>query len=242
MTVCGRDSVRMPSCTVPMCSNSVDTSHMIQCEMPFRRSAIAVAAATAPMPTWPLGPEIERHAGGAGDQAHAEHVVGDLEATDESHLAIGGVHEFLHGTARVTRLAARVREQLDGRDVGIRVGDAARHQRARIGLRGAHLAEARHEIAQAHGVEREPAEERREHPQVETAHDQQHRDEVDRDEREDVRRGDPRIAHRQRRLHHLRGDAARELVLVEAHALAEHQPMEVPAQAHRKVGRTAPGI
>jgi hypothetical protein len=28
-------------------------SHITQCEMPFRRSAIAVAAATAPTPTWP---------------------------------------------------------------------------------------------------------------------------------------------------------------------------------------------
>ena len=43
----------MPSCTVPMCSNSAAISHMTQCEMPFRRSAIAVAAATAPTPTWP---------------------------------------------------------------------------------------------------------------------------------------------------------------------------------------------
>ena len=49
----GRDSVVMPSCTVPMCSNRLAISHMIQCEMPFSRSAIAVAAATAPMPTWP---------------------------------------------------------------------------------------------------------------------------------------------------------------------------------------------
>ena len=50
---CGRDSVLMPSCTVPMCSNRLAISHITQCEMPFRRSAIAVAAATAPTPTWP---------------------------------------------------------------------------------------------------------------------------------------------------------------------------------------------
>ena len=36
-----------------MCSNSDDISHITQCEMPFRRSAIAVAAATAPMPRSP---------------------------------------------------------------------------------------------------------------------------------------------------------------------------------------------
>ncbi len=51
--VCGLDKVFMPSVTVPMFSNSEASSHMIQCEMPFRRSAIAVAAATAPGPTRP---------------------------------------------------------------------------------------------------------------------------------------------------------------------------------------------
>ncbi len=45
--------VLMPSCTVPMCSKSVAISHITQCEMPFRRSAIAVAAATAPTPSCP---------------------------------------------------------------------------------------------------------------------------------------------------------------------------------------------
>ena len=52
-TLTPRDKVLMPSCTVPMCSNRLAISHMIQCEMPFSRSAIAVAAATAPMPTSP---------------------------------------------------------------------------------------------------------------------------------------------------------------------------------------------
>ena len=47
-TTCLRASVVMPSCTVPMCSNKAAISHITQCEMPFRRSAIAVAAATAP--------------------------------------------------------------------------------------------------------------------------------------------------------------------------------------------------
>jgi hypothetical protein len=51
--VAGRDSVFMPSVTVPMFSNSELISHMTQCEMPFSRSAIAVAAATAPTPTRP---------------------------------------------------------------------------------------------------------------------------------------------------------------------------------------------
>ena len=43
----------MPSCTVPTFSNREAISHMIQCDMPLRRSAIAVTAATAPTPIWP---------------------------------------------------------------------------------------------------------------------------------------------------------------------------------------------
>ena len=43
-----------------MCSNSAAISHMIQCEMPFKRKAIAVAAATAPTVTMPCV-QPERH-------------------------------------------------------------------------------------------------------------------------------------------------------------------------------------
>ena len=48
-----RDSVLIPSCTVPICSNKEAISHMTQCEMPFSRRDIAVAAATAPTLNWP---------------------------------------------------------------------------------------------------------------------------------------------------------------------------------------------
>jgi hypothetical protein len=56
----------MPSCTVPMCSNSMAISHITQCEMPLSRKAIAAAAATAPTPTRPcdhnqsVSPVVER--------------------------------------------------------------------------------------------------------------------------------------------------------------------------------------
>ena len=53
-TVCGLESIVMPSRTVPMCSNKAANSHMIQCEIPFSRNAIAVAAATAPTPIFPF--------------------------------------------------------------------------------------------------------------------------------------------------------------------------------------------
>ena len=47
-TVCGRVSVLMPSRMVPMFSKSEADCHMIHCDSPLMRSAMAVAAATAP--------------------------------------------------------------------------------------------------------------------------------------------------------------------------------------------------
>ena len=41
----------MPSCTVPMFSNSADISHMIHCDMPQSRSTRPIATATAPIDT-----------------------------------------------------------------------------------------------------------------------------------------------------------------------------------------------
>ena len=49
----GVAKVLIPSCTVPTCSNSEANSHMTQCETPFKRNAMAVAAATPPNPTCP---------------------------------------------------------------------------------------------------------------------------------------------------------------------------------------------
>ena len=100
----------MPSCTVPMCSNSAAISHITQCEMPFRRSAIAVAAATAPTPTSPC---VHSHSVAPADAAISamlQHVVDDLEAGDEPHLRVHGAEELLHRRrARSPPRAARAR-------------------------------------------------------------------------------------------------------------------------------------
>ena len=53
-TARGRASVLMPSWMVPTLSNRLVISHITQWLMPDRRSAIAVTAATAPVPTWPM--------------------------------------------------------------------------------------------------------------------------------------------------------------------------------------------
>jgi hypothetical protein len=78
-----------------MFSNSEAISHMIQCDMPLMRSAIAVTAATAPAPTWPRLHSQTAVAGGAQDQAHHQRVVDDLEGAHQPHLLVAGVHELV---------------------------------------------------------------------------------------------------------------------------------------------------
>ncbi len=50
-TSLGSEIEPMPSCTVPMFSNSADTSHMIHCDMPHSLSTRPIATATAPIDT-----------------------------------------------------------------------------------------------------------------------------------------------------------------------------------------------
>ena len=184
-----------------------------------------------------LHPQPQRQAAGAQNQQHDQHMVDDFKLAHQAHLRIAREAEGLHGRAREFGFAARVRKQLDGGDVGIGVGDAAGHLRARVGLGLAHGAQARNEIAAGGNVGSGPQQQRHQQPGVEARGQHHHGHEVDRHADNDVGGGEDHVAHRQRGLHDLGGDAAGELVGVERHALAEHQPVEVPAQAQREVDR-----
>ena len=185
----------------------------------------------------PLRPEPQRHPCHAGRQPHAERVIDDLEGADEPHLAVAGVHEFLHGGACETGLALRMGKQLDGGDVGICIGHAAGHQRARIGLRLADLTESRHEKPQAADVEQQPEHERQHQPRIEHGGQHDHCGDVHAHRDQHIRQHEDGVAYRQRGLHHLGRDAAGKFILVERHALAQHQAVEIPAQSHRQVHR-----
>ena len=180
-------------------------------------------------------PQPQRDAGRADDQAHGERVIDDLEAGHHAHLPIDGLQEFGHRALRIARFALRVREQFDRRDVGVRVGDAPRHHRSRVGLHLADGAQARHEIPDRERVRAEPAHERHEQPAIETADDEHDREKIDRDENQDIGEDHPRVAHRERGLHDLGRDPAGEFVLVEAQALREHIAVEMPAQPHGEI-------
>ena len=128
-----------------------------------------------------------------------------------------------------------MREQLDGGDIGVSIGDAAGHQGSGVGLGLGDRAQARHEIPDRQGVQREPAQKRCQQPQIEAAHDEHHRDEIDQHEHQDVGQQHPGIAHRQSGLHDFGRYPAGEFILVEAQALRQHVAMKIPAQPHGEI-------
>jgi hypothetical protein len=82
-----------------------------------------------------------------------------------------------------------------------------------------------------------PGHERQHQFQGEAAGQGDDRDEVHADAGHDLDEGEQHLAHRQCGLHHLGGDPAGELIGEERQALAQHQAVEVPAQAQRQVDR-----
>ena len=160
---------------------------------------------------------------------------GHLQHRHQPHLAVHRAQELVHRLPRIAFLAARVREELDRRDVGVAVDDAPGHQRARVGLSFGNLAQPRDEVPQQRDIGGEPDEERHRQPQI--AHRSQHHgtDEVDDDEDRHVEHLHHHFADRERSLHQLGADAAGELVLEVAHRLAQQIAMRHPADALREV-------
>ena len=130
-----------------------------------------------------------------------------------------------------------MREQLDGRDVGIGIGDAPRHHGAGIRLRLAELGQSWDKEPAEQQVGHQPDTKRRQQPGIEPTHHQADGHEINDQVHEDVSHDHPRVTHGQRRLHDLGGHATGKLVLVETQALRQHVAMENPTQPHGEVGR-----
>ena len=84
--------------------------------------------------------------------------------------------------------------------------------RARVGLLLADAAQPRHEVDDRDGIQHEPAQEGQHQLRVEAAGQRDDGDEVDADADHHFGGGEHHLAHRQRRLHHLGGDAAGDAV------------------------------
>ena len=182
-----------------------------------------------------MHPQADANRADKEEQAVVEQVHNDVEVRHHAELVIDGVEEFVHGAARVVRLAPRVREQFDGGDVGVGVGHAAGHGRARVRLRFRHLAQARQVVAQNQRVDDDPGNHQEHHRPVLARHQRDDGEEIGDDVHHDVGAGGGDRPHCQRRLHHFGGNAAGEFVLVEAHALPEQVVVHAPARRHRHV-------
>ena len=130
-----------------------------------------------------------------------------------------------------------MREKLHSGDVGVRICDAPRHQRARIGLLLCNLSQARHKINNRQRVECQPAEKGRDHPKIKAANNKHQRRQINGNEYQNVSNNHPHVTHGERRLHDLGGDAPGEFVLIKTEALAQHETMKFPAQQHREIAR-----
>ena len=182
-------------------------------------------------------PQPQRRTRHAQNQAHAQRMVDDLKRTDEPHLAVARGHELLHRRTRKSGFAVRVRKQLDGGDVGVGVSDAAGHQRTCIGLLLADMAEPGHKESERADIQRQPEQKRQHQLEVKRARQHRHGGDVNHHRHQHIGQHKQRVAHRQRGLHDLGGQAAGKFVLVKSHALAQHQAVEIPAQTHRKINR-----
>ncbi len=136
---------------------------------------------------------------------------------------------FLNGCARIGVLALGVREKLDGENVSIAVDDAAEQHGPCLGGIGRALADARHEPGDDAHIGGKPDKQRDRETQVRRPEQSERAQPLHGNEHGGVAELQDRIAHRRRRLHQFVGHPAREVVLKETQALAQHVPVRLPA-------------
>ena len=195
----------------------------------------------------------QRHGGGGGHGAHAHLAVvpqpnaehgggkgergiycgaGAVEQRGQPHLGVHGYHKFFHRAAGIIGFARTVGEEFHGGDVGVGIGNAAGHQRTGIGLASGGLAEPGNQKTHHQTEADEPAHERQQQPAIQRHQNHAGSDEIHQHIHHHIGDSHHRIAHGQRGLHHFGRHAAGKLVLIKAERLAEHQAVEIPAQAH----------
>ena len=141
------------------------------------------------------------------------------------NVSVCVVHRFAHELVLVARLG----EELHRQDVGVAVDDAAGQRRAHFRHRLRRRRTRGTKYAAGHGIGEEPQRHRNRQPRI--ARRQQHeRDRaVDQDVPDRVDARDHAFPQRRAGLHHAVGDAAGEIVLEEAPALAHDMPVTLPA-------------
>ena len=148
---------------------------------------------------------------------------------------MNGNHESVHGMTGVVLLAARMREELDGLDIGVAVDDPARHFGPRVRLNPGHVAQTRHEYGKDDHVADQPQDQRQGEAPIMACQQGQRAQEIDHHIDADIQQCQHCLAHGQSGLHDLLRNAAGKLVLKETQALAKDVAMRPPPHQHRKV-------
>jgi hypothetical protein len=99
------------------------------------------------------------------------------------------------------------------------------------------IGQARDEVAQDQDIDRHPDQQRDRQAQIRPRGDDEHAAEIHDHVEDDIQQLHHRLAHGERGLHHLGGDAAGEVVLEERQALAEQVAMRLPADDHGVVAQ-----
>ena len=126
-------------------------------------------------------------------------------------------------------LLRRPGEELDRQDIGVAVDDPPGQQAALLGGRARAVPHPRHQHPQQRGIGAEPDRDGHRQPPVRVPQQEQRRGAVDQDVPDRVHHLDHAFPQRRPGLHHPVGDAAREILLEEGAALADHLPMALPA-------------
>ena len=155
-----------------------------------------------------------------------------MQKRRQAHLGVHGYHKLFHRLLGVGGLARTVREEFDGGDVGIGVGNATGHQRTGIGLRRRSTAEFGNQQPHHQRETGYPADKGQQQPAVECDQNHAGGDEIHQHIHNHVGNRHHHVAQRQRGLHHFGRHASGKFVLIETEALVQHQAVEIPAQAH----------
>ena len=123
----------MPSCTTPIFSKIVVTFCATQPAIAAMCQVSGKAIATVPTAMRPSFHSQIANAAGAHHHARVQHGEAQPEQGRQPHLLAMSIGQIVHRRADELVLVSRTGEQLDRRDVGVAVDDAAGERRARIG-------------------------------------------------------------------------------------------------------------
>ena len=182
----------------------------------------------------PAVPQPNAQRGGGERERRIDDETAGVQQRGQPHLRVHSHHKLFHRLLGVFGFARAVRKELHGGDVGIRIGDAARHQAACVCLCLRGFAQFRHQRFHHDGKRHNPQRERHEQPAVQRGQYQAGGQKIHQHIHHHVGNGHHHVAHGQRRLHNFGGHAAGKFVLIEAERLVQHQAVEIPAQAHGK--------